>query len=191
MKKILQISILFLVAFAASSCKEDGPERPNYNYSFKIDGVQKSFSASADANIFFKDDIGGGVRLAFWTMVSEKNPEKNAVVVSLRTFEKLELGRTYQMQEEIVVGGVVSPRMTMVYFDENGKAFGAVLLRSQNPGARDNCNLTLSDFTTEGTTGTFEGVLFDLSDTTTPLAERKAYLLTEGKFFLPNFVEQL
>ncbi len=127
--------------------------------------------------------------MAVWTMITGSDPEKNSVIVSLRTNERLEMGINYQMQEEIVVQGRVSPRMTMIYFDENGKAYGATLLRSQNPGARDNCNLTLTDFTTEGTTGTFEGVLFDLSDTTTPLADRTAVLLTEGKFFLPNFVE--
>lgn len=190
MKRIIQLLSLLLILFAASSCEKE-PERPNYNYSFKIDGVEKSFSASTDANIFFKDNIGGGVRLAFWTMVTGKDPEKNAVIVSLRTYDRLQLGLTYQMQDEIVVGGQVVPTMTMVYFDENGKEYGAILLRSQNPGARDNCSLTLSDFTTEGTNGTFEGVLFDLSDTTTPLADRKAVLLTEGKFFLPNLVENL
>lgn len=188
MKRITQIVSLLLVLFAASSCEKE-PERPDYNYSFKIDGVEKRFSASNDANIVFIDDVVNGLRLAIWTMVSGGDPEKNSVIISLRTTERLEMGLTYQMQEEIVVQGRVSPRMTMIYFDENGKAWGATLLRSQNPGARDNCNLSLTDFTTEGTTGTFEGVLFDLSDNTTPLADRTAMLLTEGKFFLPNFVE--
>jgi hypothetical protein len=190
MKRITQIICLLLVVFAASSCEKE-PERPDYNYSFKINGVEKRFSASNDANIVFIDDVVNGLRLAVWTMVTGSDPEKNSVIISLRTTERLELGLTYQMQEELLVQGRLSPRMTMIYFDENGKAFGATLLRSQNPGARDNCSLTLSDFTTEGTIGTFEGVLFDLSNTTTPLAERTAVLLTEGKFFLPNFVENL
>lgn len=188
MKRISIILSFFALAFAFSSCEKD-PPRPDYHFSFKIDGVEKKFSATTDANIFFKDNIGSGVRLAFWTMVSDINPEKNAVVVSLRTYDLLELGRTYQMQDEILFGTEVIPSMTMLYFDENGKAFGAVLLASANPGARDNCSISLSDFTTEGTTGTFTGVLFDMEDTTTPLADRRAYLLTEGKFFLPNLVE--
>jgi hypothetical protein len=190
MKRITQIVSLILVLFAASSCEKE-PERPNYNYSFKVDGVEKSFSASNDANIVFIDDVINSLRLTVWTMVTGSDPEKNAVIISLRTNERLELDFTYQMQEEIVVRGQVSPRMTMIYFDENGKAYGATLLRTQNPDARDNCTLKITDFTTEGTIGTFEGVLFDLSDTTTPISRRKSVLVTEGKFFLPNFVENL
>lgn len=188
MKRITQIICLLLVVFAASSCEKE-PERPDYNYSFKIDGVEKRFSASNDANIVFIDDVVNSLRLAVWTMVTGGDPERNSIIISLRTNERLEMDIAYQMQEEIVVRGQVSPRMTMIYFDENGKAYGATLLRTQNPDARDNCTLTITDFTTEGTVGTFEGVLFDLSDTTTPLARRKSVLLTEGKFFLPNFVE--
>ncbi|UJP67105.1 hypothetical protein IPZ59_15125 [Mongoliitalea daihaiensis] len=171
------------------SCdKED--ERPDYFYSFRVDGVEKSFRANKDANIVFIDDSQRNLRIATWTMVTGNNTEKNALVIVLRTIERLELGLTYQMQVPIVVQNVVSPSIAFVYLDEAGKSWGAILLEANNPGAQDDATIRITDFSSEGTSGVFEGILVDLEDQR-PLDQRRTIQITDGRFFLPNFVENM
>jgi hypothetical protein len=186
--KNIGLTILLLIAvFSFSSCEKEEP-KPNYFYSFKVNGVQKEFKANNDAGITFLED--GPNRFTLFNMVTGDNLSKNAMIMSFRNQEQIQLGLTYIMQNPIMVNGTLSPSIALVYFDENGKEYGATLLQSSNPGAADDCSFKITDFTTEGSTGEFEGVLFDLADPR-PLDQRIPLLITEGKFFLPNFVSNL
>lgn len=186
--KNIGISILLLFAvFSFSSCEKEDP-KPDYYYSFKVNGVQKEFKINKDAGITFLED--GPNRFTLFNMVTGDVLSKNAMIMSFRNSEQIELGLRYIMQNPIVVNGTVSPSLVLIYFDENGKEYGATLLQSSNPGALDDCSFKITDFTTEGSVGEFEGVVFDLSDSG-PKANRTPVLITEGKFFLPNFISTL
>ncbi|MDX5478381.1 MAG: hypothetical protein LPJ98_07970, partial [Cyclobacteriaceae bacterium] len=108
--------------------------------------------------------------------------------IQLRTVEDVTQGVTYIMQEPVFVSGVLSPALTFLYLDENGKIFLGGRLQSENPGARDNGSLIFTDITTEGSYGRFEAVVFDAEDETSELSARQAFTITDGEFFLPNFV---
>jgi hypothetical protein len=184
MKNIGLYIILLFAAFSFSSCEKEDP-KPEYFYSFKVNGVQKEFRTNNDAGITFLED--GQLRITLFNMVTGDDLSKNSVIMSFRNRDQIQLGQTYIMQNPITVNGSLIPSLALIYFDENGKEFGAILLQSANPGALDDCSFRITDFTTEGSTGDFEGVLFDISDTG-PLDQRTPLVITEGKFFLPNFV---
>jgi hypothetical protein len=183
--KNIGLSLLLLIAvFSFSSCEKEEP-RPDYYYSFKVNGVLKEFKANNDAGVTFLER--GNLRVALFNMVSGDVASKNAVIMSFRNTEQIQLGSRYIMQNPISINGTLSPSIALVYFDENGKEFGATLLQSSNPGAFDDCSFKITQFTTEGSIGEFEGVLFDQADTR-PLDQRTPLIITEGKFYLPNFV---
>ncbi|WP_373494646.1 hypothetical protein [Aquiflexum sp.] len=185
--KITKILLLCLfVVFAFSSCNKDEP-RPNYFYKFKVNGVEKEFKASNDANIVFIEDPNSDNRFTLFTFVTGSDPNKNAVIISLRTTVAPEYGLKYEMQRTVFVNSQPTPVLTFIYLDENGKEYGATLLQSQNPGAMDNGSLTLTGLTTEGSIGRFEAVVFDLNHTG-ELSQRTPLNLTDGEFFIPNFV---
>ena len=183
---IVSILLLFAV-FSFSSCEKEDP-KPDYYYSFKVNGVQKEFRINSEAGITFLED--GPNRFTLFNMVTGKELSKNAVIMSFRNTEQIELGLRYIMQNPIMVNGSLVPSLALIYFDENGKEFGATLLQSENPGALDDSSFKITEFTTEGSVGEFEGVIFDVSDTG-PLDQRTQVLITEGKFFLPNFISNL
>lgn len=186
--KNIGLSILLLLAVLSfSSCEKEEP-KPDYYYSFKVNGVLKEFKANNDAGITFLES--GLLRIALFNMVTGSQLSKNAVIMSFRNTEQIQLGFKYIMQNPIMVNGTLSPSLALVYFDENGKEYGAVLLQSSNPGALDDCSFKITEFTTEGSIGEFEGVLFDQGDTG-PLDQRTPLIITEGKFFLPNFVSNV
>lgn len=187
MKNYVASLFLIIIAFVSFSC-EKKDERPDYFYSFRVDGVEKSFKANQNSNIVFIDDRQSNIRIAFWTMVTGNDNLRNSLVLSLRTLERIELGLTYEMQVPIVVQTTTSPSISFVYFDENGKEWGATMLRSLNPGAQDNASIRITDFSAEGSRGSFEGVLVDMQDPR-PLDQRRTIRITDGRFFLPNFVE--
>lgn len=182
MKKNFLILVSFLVIGLFASC-DRGPERPDYFYRFKFNGVEKEFKASTDADIIFID-APGGLKLATFTMVSGRDTDRNALIIGLRYRD--EMLRSYEMQTPIMVNGVLSPTLTFFYLDENGKAYLATLLQSQNPGARDDGRVAFTDITPEGSFGTFEAVVFDVTEETSELSARQAFTITEGEFFLPN-----
>jgi hypothetical protein len=184
--KILGKIVTFVLLIAALTGCEKDPERPDYYFRFRFNGVQKEFKASNDSNIVFIED--GGLQLATFNMVSQKDPAKNSVYIGLRTPDTPQVGVRYDMQIPVNVQGVLSPQVTVLYFDENGKAFLATLLASSNPGARDDASVTFSEITTEGSYGTFEALVFEAEDETSELSTRQAYTITGGEFFLPNFV---
>jgi hypothetical protein len=186
MKNSYRFIYLLLVAVIFFSCNKEEP-RPNYFYKFKVNGVQKEFSASTNSNIVYIDDVNTGVQISFFTMVTGNDASKNTMVISLRTAGPLAIGDTYRMQDEIIVQGTRSPSLAFVYFDETGKEYGATLLQSTNPGAGDNGSLRLTSFDTNGSYGTFEAVIFPIAGTGN-LADRIPVQITEGEFFLPNFV---
>lgn len=185
--KIPKILLLCLfVVFAFSSCDKEDP-RPNYNYKFKVNGVEKEFSGSNDANIVFIEDPNSSNRFTIFTFVTGNDPNKNAIIISLRTNVTPEFGVNYEMQNPILVNDQPAPALTLIYLDENGKEYGAVLLQSLNPGAMDNASLMLTELTTEGSYGTFEAVAFDLNQTG-ELSQRTPLNITDGEFFMPNVV---
>jgi hypothetical protein len=185
-------SILLLVfsILIFTSCGKDEVPKPEYFYKFKVNGVQKEFRASDDASIFFTQDPGSTTRRTLFTMVSGSDPAKNTIVMSYRSLESIVIGNTYQMQAPIVIDGVENPSIIFFYFDEDGKEYGATLLKSTNPGANDNAFFSFSEFSNESSRGTFEAVIFDLS-ATGDLNRREAVMITEGEFFLPNFISIL
>ncbi|GHB23541.1 hypothetical protein [Mongoliitalea lutea] len=189
MKNYLPLLFLGIILLFNSACDRED-DRPDYFYSFSVDGVEKNHRANRDANIVFIDDSQNNIRLTTWTMVTGNNTERNAIVIALRTIERLELGFTYQMQVPIVVNSVTSPSIAFFYLDENGKAWGALNLESLNPGTPENASIRLVDFSAEGTTGVFDGVLVDMEDDR-PLNQRRTIQITNGRFFLPNFVENI
>lgn len=184
MKVFSKIIPIILLLAALTGCDKD--ERPDYYYRFKINGVQKEFRANRDANIVFIET--GGANSTIFTMVTGNDPEKNSMIISLRTVESVVQGTTYIMQEPVFVNSILSPALTFVYFDENGKQFIGGMLQSENPGARDNGSLIFTDITTEGSYGRFEAVVFDAEDETSELSTRQAFTITDGEFFLPNFI---
>lgn len=189
MKNYLPLLFLGIILLFNTACDRED-DRPDYFYSFNVDGVEKNFRANRDANIVFIDDSQNNIRLTTWTMVTGNNTERNAIVIALRTVSRLELGFTYEMQIPIVVNNVTSPSIAFFYLDENGKAWGALNLASLNPGTPENASIRLVDFSSEGTTGVFDGVLVDMEDDR-PLNQRRTIQLTNGRFFLPNFVENI
>lgn len=189
MKTLHRILSFAIVLLILTSCKDEDP-RPDYYYKFKVNGVQKEFKATKDAGIVFLDEPNSINKIIFFTMVSNSDPQKNSVVISLRSTEDVESGIEYQMQEPLTVNSTIVPRISIVYFDEKGKSFGATLLQSLNPGARDNAKLKFTQITTEGSYGTFEAIAFDMS-ATGDLNVRQELLITDGEFFMPNFVSLL
>lgn len=185
--KITRIILpLILVLFIFSSCEKEVP-RPNYYYKFKVNGVEKEFKGSTDANIVFIDDPNSDNHFTIFTFVTGDDPNKNAVIISLRTTQAPLYRTTYQMQRTIFVNSQPTPTLTFIYLDENGKEYGATLLQSSNPGALDDGSLILTELTSEGSYGRFEAVVFDLNDTGEP-SQRTPVNITDGEFFMPNFV---
>lgn len=184
MKVFSKIIPIILLLAVLTGCDKD--ERPDYYYRFKINGVQKEFRANRDANIVFIET--GGLNTTTFTMVTGNDPNKNSLTIQLRTVEDVTQGVTYIMQEPVFVSGVLSPALTFLYLDENGKIFLGGRLQSENPGARDNGSLIFTDITKEGSYGRFEAVVFDAEDETSELSARQAFTITDGEFFLPNFV---
>jgi hypothetical protein len=187
MKNIALSLLLILAVFSFSSCEKEDP-KPEYFYSFKVNGVLKEFKTNKDAGITFLEN--GANRFTLFNMVTGDVLSKNAIIMSFRNTDQIELGQKYDMQNPIMVNGTLSPSLVLIYFNENGKEYGATLLKSQNPAALDDCSFIITDFTTEGSVGEFEGVIFDLS-ATGDLGQRTPVLITEGKFFLPNFVSNI
>lgn len=185
MKLLSKILLLFCIVALYSSCDKE-PERPDYYFRYKINGVQKDFKANTDSGILFLDDPESINKFAFFTMTTGDDNEKNSIFMSLRYQESLEPGFTYIMQEPVVVNDQVVARISTVYFDENGIEHGAVLLRSNHPGAEDNATVTLTSLVEEGSYGTFTAVVFP-SDATGDLADRTPIRITDGEYFLPNF----
>jgi len=181
MKALRTILALLLIFIVFSSCEKDN--RPDFYYRFKFNGVQKEFKATREADITFVE-TDRGFNFATFTMVSEKNTKRNSIVIGLRYFGELQ--RSYEMQNPIVVNGVVSPTLTFVYYDENGRIYLAALLQSQNLGARDDGRVTFTQITPEGSYGTFEAIVFDTNEQTSELSARRAFTITDGEFFLPN-----
>lgn len=177
LKNILALGFVFLLF---SSCEKDN--RPDFYYRFKFEGVKREFKASAKADIIFID-TPSGVKLATFTMVTGKETNKNAIAIGLRYTGELE--RSYEMQNPIFVNDILSPVLTFLYYDENGKAYLASLLQSQNLGARDDGRVTFTELTNQGAYGTFEAIVFDPLEQTSELSARRAYKITEGEFFLP------
>lgn len=187
MKSLRLIFSLALILFFFNSCSDKEEPRPNYNYSFKVNGVLKEFTASRDADVTFITNQGSGGRTTIFTMVTGDSPETNAISLLLRTNTSIEVGRTYQMQLPLQINEVLVPSIVLQYLDEDGNEYVAYLLQSENPGAQDDANVTINIFNDEGTIGTFEGVVFDANDQG-PLGQRTPLLITEGRFFLPNFI---
>lgn len=187
MKSIKYLSAIILIAFLLNSCGEKEAPRPDYNFSFKVNGVTKEFKANRDSDITFVTNQGTGNRTTIFTMLSGNDPSKNSISIVLRTNTSLSIGTRYEMQVPITVNNVVVPSIVFQYFDEDGKEYAAYLLKSANFGAGDDASIILSDFTDEGSFGLFEGVLFDVTDTS-DLSQRTPLLITEGRFFLPNFI---
>lgn len=182
MKRILNLLVMVTVFGLFASC-DRGPERPDFYYRFKFNGVQKEFKGNKNADITFIE-TQFGFNLATFTMVTGKNSDRNAVVIGLRYRGDME--RFYEMQTPIMVNGVLSPTLTFLYLDENGKGYLATLLQSENPGARDDGRLAFTDITPEGSFGTFEVILFDPTEETSELSARQEFRITDGEFFLPN-----
>jgi hypothetical protein len=182
MKRLINLMVILIVFGLFSSC-DRGPERPDFYYRFKFNGVQKEFKAGPNSDITFID-TQGGFNLATFTMVTSSNPDRNALIIGLRY--RGELSTAYEMQSPIMVNGILSPTLTFLYLDENGKPFLATLLQSENPGARDDGRLVFTDITREGSFGTFEAIIFDPLEETSELSARQAYRITDGEFFLPN-----
>jgi len=185
MKILGKIVTFALLIVALTGCEKD-PERPDYYFRFRFDGVQKEFRATNDSNIVFIED--GGLQIATLTMVSQKDPAKSSIIIGLTTPDSPRVGVTYDMQVPVIVNGTLASQVSFVYFDENGKPFLAYLLASSNPGARDDGSLTFTEINREGSYGTFEALVFDAEDETSELSARQAYTITGGEFFLPNLV---
>jgi hypothetical protein len=185
MKKAHSILLVLLVTLLSLSCNKEAEERPNYYYRFKVNGVQKEFSANTNASIGLVDDVNSGLFLAFLTMVTGNDGDKNAIVISLRTERGLLLDREYTMQEEITFQGKVSPTIAAFYLNERGKAFDATKLQKLYPGAEDDFIIKFTAFYPESIYGNFEGVLFDSSESG-DLGSREPLYITEGKFYLPK-----
>ncbi|MCL6261312.1 hypothetical protein M3O96_19580 [Aquiflexum sp. TKW24L] len=190
MKNFLTLIIFSFSILILTSCGKDEVPKPEYYYKFKVNGVQKEFKASDDASIFFTQDQGSTNRRTLFTMVSGTDPLKNTIVMSYRSPTSIVVGNTYQMQAPIIIGGVENPSILFFYFDENGKEYGASLLKSSNPGANDNVFFSFTEFSNENSKGNFEAVIFDLS-ATGDLNRREVVEITEGEFFLPNFISIL
>lgn len=186
MKIFINFLLLLMVIFTFSSCEKDDL-RPNYYYKFKVNGVQKEFRGSIDANIVFIEDPNSANRFTIFTFVTGDDPTKNAIVISLRTTVTPEFGVKYEMQNPIPINEQVVPMLAFIYLDENGKEYNATLLQSQHPGAMDNGSLMLTELTSEGSMGVFEAVTFDVNHTG-ELSQRQPLTITDGEFFMPNLV---
>jgi hypothetical protein len=185
MKILVKIFTFVLLIIALTGCDKE-PERPDYYFRFRFNGVQKEFRATNDSNIVFIED--GGLQLATFNMVSQKNPAINSIYIGLRTTEAPQVGVTYELQVPVIVQGELSPQVTVLYFDENGKAYLASLLTFSNPGARDDATVTFTEISREGSIGTFDALVFEAEDETSEISNRQEFTITGGEFYLPNLV---
>ncbi len=168
-----------------SSCDKE-PERPDYYFRYMVNGEQREFKANTDSGILFLDDPDGVNKIAFFTLTTGSDNEKNAIFLSLRYRETFEVNRTYSMQRLTIINNQEVPSISTVYYDENGKEHGAVLLRSKNPGAADDASVAITSLVEEGSYGTFSAVVF-AADATGDLSDRTPIEITNGEFFIPNF----
>lgn len=175
---------VFVVAF--SSCDKE-PDRPDYYYRFKVNGVQKEFKANNNSGILFLDDPNGVNKYMIFSMTTGRDDDRNAISLSLRTLETITIGTRYEMQLGINVNQQVVPRITLLYFDENGNQFIAGLLQRDNPGARDDAWVVFDELTQEGSFGRFEATLFP-ADFEGELSARPEMRITDGEYFLPNHI---
>ncbi|TVP43158.1 MAG: hypothetical protein EA341_18540 [Mongoliibacter sp.] len=181
LSKILLLSV-FVAVF--SSCDRE-PDRPDYYYRFKVNGVQQEFRANDEAGILFLEDPNEVNRYMLFTMTTRNDNQKNAIYISLRTLETITIGTRYEMQLGINVNNRVVPRITTLYFDENGNQFIADLLQRNHPGARDDGWVVFDELNPQGSIGRFEATLFPIDDDG-ELSERQELKITEGEFFIPN-----
>lgn len=188
MKMRLLSKILLFTVFVAvfTSCDKE-PDRPDYYYRFKVNGVQKEFKANTDSGILFLEDPNAANRYMLFNMTTGRDNEKNALFISLRTLESITIGTRYEMQLGITVNNTVVPRITVLYFDENGDRFIADLLQTDNPGARDDAWVIFDELIQEGSYGRFEATIYSVDDDG-ELSERQDMFITDGEFFIPNFI---
>lgn len=186
MKVLFRLMLLTAFVSLFSSCDRE-PPRPDYFYRFKVDGVQKEFKANSESGIIFLEDPNDLNKYMVFSMTTGKDDDINSFFISLRTLETITIGTTYQMQLGINVNNRVVPRITVVYSDENGDQFIADLLQRDNPGAKDDAWIVFDKLVQEGSYGRFEATVFSV-DHEGELSERVPVKITDGEFFLPNFI---
>ncbi|MBW3466673.1 hypothetical protein [Arthrospiribacter ruber] len=186
MKVLFKIMLLTACIAVFSSCDRE-PPRPDYYYRFKVNGVQKEFKANTDSGILFLEDPNEVNRYMLFNMTTGRDNEKNSLFISLRTLESITVGTRYEMQLGINVNNNIVPRITVLYFDENGDQFIADLLQRDNPGAKDDAWVIFDELVQEGSYGRFEATIFSVDDDG-DLAARQEIKITDGEFFIPNFI---
>lgn len=184
------ISVLFMIAVLTGCKKDENSEQDGGEYyiRFKINGVQKEYKAQIPNNSvsyfyldqfeFYNATITGLNNLED----AAQQPVKNMINISVRSKEEIKPNINYQLQNPVVSGGFKYSSIELVYADETGATFGALLLAENYPGVDVRDEVTLTFDQTEGgiSKGRFSGKAFGTVNKT-------EIAITDGEFYLPSY----
>ncbi len=187
-----QIYLLFFVLLVAvSGCKKgESPikeETGDYYIRFKVDGAQKSYTAQIPNNMvgffllpeynFYTAAITGLNNLQDAQVV----PVKNSISISVRSKEAIKTNVDYQLQNPVPYSGINFSGIELVYTDEQGESFAAVLLRSNYPSifVGDEAMVRFTEITSSHAKGIFSATAYS--------TRNKAEIsITDGEFYLKS-----
>lgn len=187
MKRINLLFLVLLIAFAG--CKKgESPtkeETSDFYIRFKVDGIQKSYTAQIPNNFvgffllpeynFHTASITGLDNLRDAQIV----PVKNSISISIRSKEPIKTSVDYELQHPVPYGGMNFSGIELVYADEHGESFGALLLRSNYPliFVGDEAQVRFTEITATHARGTFNATAYSTKN-------KAEIFITDGEFYL-------
>lgn len=154
---------------------EDPASHPYY-LSFRFNGEEIIYKSHTVAQFYYDEE-----NLAYHcNLVAslETNNIKNGVTVFLTNKEAFVSGVDYQLVNgiEMAANGAVMPQVTVVLFDEDGKAYTAQFLSVEGLEFGDTATLRFTEITNAYVKGTFSAIVF------TAIA-REEGVITDGEFY--------
>lgn len=183
------IFILFLCTGLFFSCNQDESPKTDSEYfvKFKVNNANVSFpgNPSQPATFFFdpNGEVYAGIIQGF---AQGSNGTKNAVQISFYNEEEFEINKTYELQNPILYNTSTVPRVSITYFDAEGKIFNAVVLQQDNTAiiVKDRASIRFKNIGNGTVEGTFEGLLMGPFDVASGRGNEER-LIASGEFKLP------
>lgn len=189
MKPINLLLFVLLVAFAGCKKGESPTDggKGEYYIRFKVDGVQKNYTAQIPNNQvgffllpeynFHIASITGLNNLQDAQIV----PVKNSIGISIRSQEPIKANVDYQLKNPVSYSGINFSGIELVYFDEHGQGYGALLLQSNYPllSIGDEAQVRFAEITPTYAKGTFSATAYSTNF-------RAEISITDGEFYLKS-----
>lgn len=189
MKRINLLFLVILVAF--SGCKKgESPaneETGEFYIRFKVDGVQKNYTAQIlnnrvsffllpEYNFYIASIIGLNN-----LQDAQVAPVKNFISISVRSKDQIKPNIDYQLNNAVPYSGINFSGIELVYHDEHGEGFGALLLQSNYPSLfiGDEAQVHFSEITSTYAKGTFSAMAYSTNF-------RTEIAITDGEFYLKS-----